>query len=64
MLRWATIFFAIPLVVAIVGMGGIAASAADIAMGLFVISLAVFIITFFVATPDEEEDNYEGELQN
>lgn len=64
MLRWATIFFAIPLIVAIVGMGGIAASAADIAMGLFVISLAAFIMTFFVATPDEEEDSYEGELQN
>jgi uncharacterized membrane protein YtjA (UPF0391 family) len=63
MLRWATIFFAIPLVVAIVGMGGIAASAAEIALALFVISLAAFIMTFFVATPDEEDTN-EGELQN
>ncbi|NYE23969.1 DUF1328 domain-containing protein [Pigmentiphaga litoralis] len=64
MLRWATIFFAIPLLVAIVGMGGIAASAAEIAMGLFVVSLIAFIMTFFVTTPDDEEDRYEGEWQN
>ncbi|GGX14773.1 hypothetical protein GCM10007242_21580 [Pigmentiphaga litoralis] len=64
MLRWAIIFFAIPLLVAIVGMGGIAASAAEIAMGLFVVSLIAFIMTFFVTTPDEEEDRYEGEWQN
>lgn len=64
MLRWATIFFAIPLLVAIVGMGGIAASAAEIAMGLFVVSLIAFITTFFVSTPDEEEERYEGEWQN
>jgi uncharacterized membrane protein YtjA (UPF0391 family) len=64
MLRWATIFFVIPLVVAIFGVGGFAASAANIATGLFVISLAAFLSTFFIKPPIEDDDFYDKELPN
>ena len=39
MLRWAMIFLVIALVAAVFGFGGIAADAAEIALGVFVITL-------------------------
>lgn len=64
MLRWATIFFAIPFVVALMGMSGFAASATHVAMGLFVISLVAFLATFIVPNQEDEDDGYDAELQN
>ncbi|MFW7348898.1 MAG: DUF1328 domain-containing protein [Pigmentiphaga sp.] len=61
MLRWATIFFVIPLLVAVVGLGDFAASAANIAFVLFLVSLGAFLATFFVRSPEETEEGYEGE---
>ncbi|MDX3904604.1 MAG: hypothetical protein QHC78_02810 [Pigmentiphaga sp.] len=61
MLRWATIFFVIPLLVAVVGLSDLVASAATIAIVLFVVSLGAFIATFFIHLPDEAEERYERE---
>jgi len=61
MLRWATIFFVIPLLVAVVGLSDLAASAANIAVVLFLISLGAFLATFFVEPRHEADDGYEGE---
>jgi uncharacterized membrane protein YtjA (UPF0391 family) len=44
MLRWAAIFFVISIVAALLGFGGIAEGAADIAKVLFYIFLAVFVV--------------------
>ena len=44
MLRWAAVFFVISIVAALLGFGGIAEGAADIAKILFYIFLAVFVI--------------------
>ena len=44
MLRWAAIFFIISIVAALLGFGGIAEGAADIAKVLFYIFLAVFVV--------------------
>ncbi|AWV90870.1 DUF1328 domain-containing protein [Bradymonas sediminis] len=46
MLRWALIFFVIAIVAAIFGFGGIVESAASIAMILFWIFVALFVISF------------------
>jgi uncharacterized membrane protein YtjA (UPF0391 family) len=43
MLRWAAIFFVISIVAALLGFGGIAEGAAEIAKVLFYIFLAVFV---------------------
>ncbi|MPS28009.1 DUF1328 domain-containing protein [Pigmentiphaga sp.] len=61
MLRWATIFFVIPLLAAVVGISDFAASAAHIAIALFLVSLGAFLATFFVDPPDGGEEDCEGE---
>ena len=45
MLRWAVIFFVVALVAAVLGFGGIAAGASEIAQILFYIFLVVFLVT-------------------
>ncbi|GAA4326796.1 hypothetical protein GCM10023144_10680 [Pigmentiphaga soli] len=69
MLRWATVFFAIPLFVALFGVGDFAAGAATIATALFAISLCAFLLTFIIKLPEDDEEDrqerpYEGELSN
>ncbi|HRK98432.1 MAG: DUF1328 domain-containing protein [Alphaproteobacteria bacterium] len=44
MLRWAIIFFVIALIAGVLGFGGIAAGAVEIARILFVVFLALFVI--------------------
>ncbi|VCU71736.1 hypothetical protein PIGHUM_03824 [Pigmentiphaga humi] len=56
MLRWATIFFIIPLLTAVMGWSDLAGSAADIATILFVVSLGAFLATFFLKVPEEAEE--------
>jgi len=48
MLRWAVIFFVIALVAAVLGFGGIAAGASEIARILFYIFLVVFLVTLIM----------------
>lgn len=45
MLRWAVIFFIIAIVAAVFGFGGIVQSAASIAVILFWIFVALFVIS-------------------
>ena len=45
MLRYAVIFFVISLVAAVLGFGGISASAGSIAQVLFYVFLVLFLIT-------------------
>jgi uncharacterized membrane protein YtjA (UPF0391 family) len=45
MLRWAILFLIIAIIAAVFGFGGIAAAATDIARLLFVVFLALFVIT-------------------
>ncbi len=45
MLRWAVIFFVIALIAAVLGFGGIAAGASEIAKILFYVFLVVFLVT-------------------
>jgi uncharacterized membrane protein YtjA (UPF0391 family) len=45
MLKWAVIFFVIALAAAVLGFGGIAAGAAEIARILFFIFLIFFVVT-------------------
>jgi uncharacterized membrane protein YtjA (UPF0391 family) len=45
MLRWALVFLAVTIVAAVFGFGGIAAEAAWIAKILFVVFLALFVIS-------------------
>ena len=45
MLRWALIFLIVALVAAVFGFGGISAGAAGIARMLFVLCLAVFVVS-------------------
>lgn len=45
MLRWAAIFFVIAIAAAVLGFGGIAAGATEIARILFYIFLIVFLVT-------------------
>ncbi|MBN9475863.1 MAG: hypothetical protein ABS43_21670 [Bordetella sp. SCN 67-23] len=61
MLRWATIFFVIPLLAAVAGFSDFAASAANIAVVLFLVSLGAFLATFFIRTPEDVEEEYQGE---
>lgn len=44
MLRWAIIFFVIAIVAAILGFGGIAGAASSIAVILFWVFVALFVI--------------------
>jgi uncharacterized membrane protein YtjA (UPF0391 family) len=48
MLRYAVIFFVIALIAAVLGFGGIAAGAADIAKLLFVVFLVLAVVSFVV----------------
>ena len=48
MLRYAVIFFVIALIAAVLGFGGIAAGAADIAKLLFVVVLVLAVLSFVV----------------
>ncbi len=48
MLRWAAIFFIISIVAAVLGFGGIAAGATEIARVLFYIFLIVFLVTLIM----------------
>jgi len=48
MLRWALIFFVVAIVAAVLGFGGIAAGATNVAMILFWVFLAVTIVLFLV----------------
>jgi uncharacterized membrane protein YtjA (UPF0391 family) len=45
MLRWAAIFFVIAIVAAVLGFGGIAAGAVEIAKILFFVFLILFVVT-------------------
>lgn len=48
MLYWAAVFFVIALISAVLGFGGIAAGAAEIAKILFFVFLIVFAVTFII----------------
>jgi uncharacterized membrane protein YtjA (UPF0391 family) len=48
MLKWALIFLVVALVAAVLGFGGIATGAADIARILFVLFLAVFVVSLVI----------------
>lgn len=48
MLRWAAIFFIISIVAAVLGFGGIAAGATEIARVLFYVFLIVFLVTLIM----------------
>ena len=45
MLKWAAIFFVIAIVAAVLGFGGIAAGATEIAKILFFVFLVIFLVT-------------------
>lgn len=45
MLRWAVIFLVIAIIAAVLGFGGIAAGASEIARTLFFIFLVIFAVT-------------------
>ncbi|BBL24301.1 MULTISPECIES: DUF1328 domain-containing protein [Comamonas] len=49
MLRYAVIFLVIALIAAVLGFGGIAAGAVDIAKILFFVFIAIAVITFVVS---------------
>jgi uncharacterized membrane protein YtjA (UPF0391 family) len=46
MLRWSLAFFIIAIIAAIMGFGGIASGAAEIARVLFFFFLVVFVLSF------------------
>lgn len=48
MLRWAVTFFVIALVAAVLGFGGIAAGATEIAKVLFFVFLIIFVVTLIL----------------
>jgi uncharacterized membrane protein YtjA (UPF0391 family) len=48
MLRWAVTFFVIAIVAAVLGFGGIAAGASEIARILFFVFLAIFVATLIM----------------
>jgi uncharacterized membrane protein YtjA (UPF0391 family) len=48
MLKWAAIFLVIAVVAAILGFGGIAAGAVEIAKVLFFVFLILFVVTFIM----------------
>ena len=48
MLRWAVTFFVIALVAAVLGFGGIAAGATEIAKILFFVFLIIFVVTLIL----------------
>ena len=48
MLNWAVTFLIVALVAAVLGFGGIAATAIDMAKILFVISIVLFLISLLI----------------
>ena len=48
MLKWAAIFFVIAIVAAVLGFGGIAAGASEIAKILFFVFLVIFLVTLIM----------------
>jgi uncharacterized membrane protein YtjA (UPF0391 family) len=48
MLRWAATFFVIAIIAAVLGFGGIAAGASEIARILFFVFLVVFVATLIM----------------
>ncbi|MCY2976234.1 MAG: DUF1328 domain-containing protein [Planctomycetota bacterium] len=48
MLNWAFSFLVLALVAAVLGFGGIAAGASEIAKILFFVFLVMFIVSFFI----------------
>lgn len=48
MLRWAIIFFVIAIIAAVLGFGGIAATASGIAQILFYIFLVLFLVALLI----------------
>ena len=49
MLGWAFTFLVIAIIAAVFGFGGIAATASSIAQNLFVVFLALFVVSVVVA---------------
>jgi uncharacterized membrane protein YtjA (UPF0391 family) len=49
MLRWAIIFLVVALVAALLGFGGIAGTAASIAVVLFWVFIAITVVLFLVS---------------
>ena len=48
MLKWAAIFFVIAIVAAVLGFGGIAAGASEIAKILFFVFVVIFLVTLIM----------------
>jgi len=48
MLNWAFSFLVLALIAAVLGFGGIAAGASEIAKILFFVFLVMFIVSFFI----------------
>lgn len=48
MLKWAAIFFVIAILAAVLGFGGIAAGASEIARILFFVFVIVFLVTLIM----------------
>jgi uncharacterized membrane protein YtjA (UPF0391 family) len=48
MLRWALIFLVIAIIAAVLGFGGVAGAATDIAVVLFYIFLAIFVVSLLL----------------
>ena len=49
MLYWAAVFFIVALIAAVLGFGGIAAGAVEIAKILFFVFLVIAVITFVMS---------------
>ncbi|MEA2781950.1 MAG: hypothetical protein QOK29_3494 [Rhodospirillaceae bacterium] len=49
MLYWAAVFFVIAIIAAVLGFGGVAASATGIAQILFYIFLVLFVVSLVVS---------------
>jgi len=49
MLRWAAIFLVVAIIAAVLGFGGIAGAATDIAKFLFFLFIAIFVMILLLA---------------
>lgn len=47
MLRWAVTFFLVAILAGVLGFGGIAGAASDIARLLFFVFIVMFVLSFF-----------------
>jgi len=50
MLYWALLFFVVAIIAAVLGFGGIAVAASDIAQVLFFVFLVFFVVALFMHT--------------